>query len=161
MWDRQVAFDVTEDDDSYTITAELPGFQAHNVRVEVDEDGRVLTIGGMKRFPLPTEKIYYVSRDFDLSEDADLKRISRTFASGVLTVTIGKTRPRQRRSVSVDERHEATPGWVRSEAEPLTMEIRCRPADWAEIQSFLADLSELYRMAGGSGLWIHARKAEG
>ena len=55
VWDRQVAFDVTEDDDSYTITAELPGFQAHNVRVEVDEDGRVLTIGGMKRFPLPTE----------------------------------------------------------------------------------------------------------
>ena len=39
------------------------------------------------------------------------------------------------------------------------MEIRCRPADWAEIQSFLADFSELYRMAGGSGLWIHARKA--
>jgi len=91
------AVDITEDDGSYVVTAELPGTNREDVTVELEGD--LLTLRGEKRNEREEkkEKRRFVersygtfSRPFTLPSNADPERINASFKDGVLTVTIGK-----------------------------------------------------------------------
>ena len=91
------AMDVTENDEQYALTVELPGTKKADTTVEVHEN--LLTIRGEKRNEREEEKEQrrYVertygsfSRSFTLPANAAGDRVSASFKDGVLTVEIPK-----------------------------------------------------------------------
>jgi HSP20 family protein len=91
------ALEMTETDDAYKLTAELPGMDAGNIEVTV-ADG-ILTINGEKKEEREEkEKDYYFSernygafeRSMKLPSDAAADKITAKSKDGVLTITMPK-----------------------------------------------------------------------
>lgn len=97
--------DITENKDSLTLTAEIPGVDKKDVKISLQNN--VLTIEGEKKQEkeengdgqFRSERFYgKFSRTFTLSTDIDAEKIKADFKNGVLTVTLPKTekvKPRQ------------------------------------------------------------------
>ena len=97
MGDMMPQVDVKELADHYEIAAELPGVEAKDVKVSVDQ-GR-LDITGEKHSEAESEQgevhlsersFGSFARSFKLPEDADSQAIGAEFVNGVLTVTVPK-----------------------------------------------------------------------
>jgi HSP20 family protein len=91
------AVDITEDDQKYVITAELPGTTKDDVHVEVHDN--VMTIRGEKRSEREEKKEQSrwversygsFSRSFTLPANAAADRVNASFKDGVLTVELPK-----------------------------------------------------------------------
>jgi HSP20 family protein len=91
------AVDVTESEDQYLVSAELPGTKKEDVTVELHEG--VLTIRGEKRTEEEQSGAHHrhvermfgsFSRSFSLPANADGDRIKARFEDGVLEVVIPK-----------------------------------------------------------------------
>jgi HSP20 family protein len=102
------SLDVSEDDDQFVVTVELPGAKKGDVTVEVHD--RQLTIRGEKRSEREEKKEHrrYVercfgsfSRTFTLPTNADEDHVDATFDKGVLTVEIPKREDVKPRTVAV------------------------------------------------------------
>lgn len=90
--------DVTEDDNGYEITAEMPGVTEKDVNVSVRDDR--LTLRGEKKSETEEKKKDYhmtersygsFERSFRLPGDVDANNIKAEFANGVLTLVLPKT----------------------------------------------------------------------
>jgi HSP20 family protein len=97
-WEVAPAIDLAEKDDSYEITAELPGIDEKNVEIKLSN--HTLTIKGEKSEEKEEKrKDYYLSerrygsfqRSFQLPDGVDADRIEAKFSKGVLTVNLPKT----------------------------------------------------------------------
>jgi len=97
------AIDVTEDEKTYKITAELPGLDQKNLDVSVSGD--MLTLKGEKHHEKEEkDKNHYLSeraygsfqRSFALPESVDHDKITADLSKGVLTITLPKTAEAQR-----------------------------------------------------------------
>jgi HSP20 family protein len=97
------AIDVTEDDKTYKITAELPGLEQKNLDVTISGD--MLTLKGEKHHEKEEkDKNHYLSeraygsfqRSFALPESVDRDKISADLSKGVLTITLPKTAEAQK-----------------------------------------------------------------
>jgi HSP20 family protein len=97
-WAGTPAIDITESDNAYEITAELPGSNEKNIEVKLAN--RDLTIRGEKQEEKEEkEKDYYLNerrfgsfkRTFRVPEGVDMSKIEATFNKGVLTVTLLKS----------------------------------------------------------------------
>jgi HSP20 family protein len=93
------AVEIAETPEAFTVTAELPGMNAKDVTADF-EDG-VLTIKGEKTEEKKEEdKKYYVwernygafERSFTFPTSVDQDNIMASFANGVLTVSLPKTK---------------------------------------------------------------------
>ena len=102
------AVDVTEDDAAYKITAELPGLEEKDVEVTLSDN--VLTIKGEKSVESEKkEKNYYLAersygsfqRSFALPDGVNRDKIAAGVAKGVLTVTLPKVAPAQKKTIEV------------------------------------------------------------
>ena len=102
------AIDVTENENAYVVTAELPGCKPEDVTVEI-HDG-VLSIRGEKKSERSgeTERSRWTERQFGsfnrsfrLAPDAAQDRIDAAFKNGVLTVEIAKSEENKPRVVRV------------------------------------------------------------
>ena len=102
------AIDVSDDDQSYTITVELPGGKKDDVHVEVHDD--MLTIRGEKKSEREEkkERSRYIersygsfSRSFSLPPDADPERLEASFKDGVLTIQIPRTQESKPRQIAI------------------------------------------------------------
>jgi HSP20 family protein len=102
------AMDVTENEQRYTLTVELPGSTKDDVHVELQEG--MLTIHGEKKSEREEKKEHrrYVercygsfSRSFRLPPDADAEHLDASFKDGVLTITIPKTEEAKPRSIAI------------------------------------------------------------
>ncbi|HVZ08957.1 Hsp20/alpha crystallin family protein [Rhodopila sp.] len=91
------AIDVTEDAESFKLTAELPGLTEKDVDISL-ADG-MLTLKGEKKQELEQkDKSFYLSersfgsfsRSFTLPETVNAEAITAAFDKGVLTVTLPK-----------------------------------------------------------------------
>lgn len=89
--------DITEDDKTYTIKAELPEVKKEDVKVTL-EDG-VLTLTGERKFEKQEKHRKYhrveraygsFTRSFTLPENAQVGKIHAAYKDGMLTVTINK-----------------------------------------------------------------------
>jgi HSP20 family protein len=103
------AVDVTEDEKTYKVTAELPGLEEKDV--DVTMSGDILTLKGEKRQEKEEKnKNWYVSeraygsfqRTFALPEGVDREKIAATFAKGVLTVTLPKRAEAQQQQKKIE-----------------------------------------------------------
>lgn len=90
--------DVTEDENAYEITAEMPGVEEKDVEVTVKENR--LTLRGEKKSEKEEKKKDYhmtersygsFERSFRLPADVMADKIKADFAKGVLTLTLPKT----------------------------------------------------------------------
>jgi HSP20 family protein len=92
------AVDITENDESYEIKAELPGLKKEDVKITVHDN--VLTLKGEKKEEKEERKkgchrgertFGSFVRSFSLGARVDNNRIQADFKDGVLTVTLPKT----------------------------------------------------------------------
>jgi HSP20 family protein len=97
-WEVMPAVDVTEKDDAYEVTAELPGMDENGIEVKL-ADG-MLTIKGEKKEEKEEEKKDYrvserrygmFQRSLQVPEGVDIDKVAANFAKGVLTVTLPKS----------------------------------------------------------------------
>jgi HSP20 family protein len=97
------AIDVTEDDNTYKITAEVPGLEEKNIDISVSGD--MLTLKGEKQQQKEEkDQNYYMSersygsfqRSFVLPEGVDSDKIAADLSKGVLTITLTKTAEAQK-----------------------------------------------------------------
>jgi HSP20 family protein len=97
-WELAPAIDLVEKDDSYDMSAELPGIDEKNIEIKLAN--HTLTIKGEKSDEKEEKrKDYYLSerrfgsfqRSFQLPEGVDTNKIEATFAKGVLKVTLPKS----------------------------------------------------------------------
>ena len=102
------AVDISEDDQKYVITAELPGTKKEDVQVEVHEN--VMTIRGEKRCEREEKKEQSrwmercygsFTRSFTLPANCAADRVTASFQDGVLTVELPKTEAAKPRAISV------------------------------------------------------------
>jgi HSP20 family protein len=96
--DLMPAVDIKEQDDSYLISAELPGMDEKDIAVEVQDD--LLTVRGEKRAQREekdkgyhlTERSYgSFTRSFRLPPEADAGKASASFSKGVLSISVPKS----------------------------------------------------------------------
>ncbi|HXB24908.1 MAG TPA: Hsp20/alpha crystallin family protein [Gemmatimonadaceae bacterium] len=92
------AIDVSKRDDQLVVRAELPGFNAKDVNVEVE--GGTLTISGERQ--QSTSDAYHSERSYGsfyraipLPENVDPDQIKATFTNGVLEVTMSAPKAEQ------------------------------------------------------------------
>jgi HSP20 family protein len=100
--------DVTEDNDTVRITAELPGIGPEDVKINLENN--VLTISGEKtqetreegRRPQRYERVYgSFERSFTVPSSVDAERIEATCDNGVLAVTLPKSENAKPRAINV------------------------------------------------------------
>ncbi len=98
IWQVAPAMDLTEKDDAYEITAELPGIDEKDVEIKLSN--HTLTIKGEKSEEKEEkQKDYYLSerrygafqRSFRVPDGVAADKIDANFAKGVLTVKLPKT----------------------------------------------------------------------
>lgn len=103
------AVDITENDQAYIITAELPGMDEKDVDVTVTEDSLVMK-GEKRQEKEEKGKNTYVSersygafqRVFALPAGVDRNKVAADFRKGVLTITLPKTQEAQKQQKKVE-----------------------------------------------------------
>ena len=103
------AIDLSEDDNAYRISAELPGLDAKDVDVSVS--GNTLVLKGEKRQEKEEkDKNYHFSeraygsfqRAFELPASIDRDKIAADFSKGVLTISLPKTPDAQQQQKKIE-----------------------------------------------------------
>jgi HSP20 family protein len=96
---------VTEDNDNYYVSAELPGVKSEDLDIQVTAKG--VSIAGERKIPVEGNNVKYhrrereagkFSRLINLSDDIDVDKVDAKLENGILTMTIPKaekTKPRQ------------------------------------------------------------------
>ncbi len=103
------AIDVTEDDKTYKIAAELPGMNEKDIDVSLHGDMLVLK-GEKRQMKEEKEKHRYLSersygafqRSFALPDGVDREKIAAEFSKGVLTLTLPKTSDAQKQQKKIE-----------------------------------------------------------
>ena len=104
----QVAVDIREEEDAFFVDAEVPGFSAEDVNVDVEKN--VLTIRGERKVEKEEAEGKYkrverqygsFSRSFTLPETVDADNISADLKNGVLALRLPKTEAPSPRSIAV------------------------------------------------------------
>lgn len=96
----KIKLDISERDDAYTVTAEIPGVAKEDIHVTVE--GNTITLRAEvrqhdrqeKENAVHSERYYgVISRSFQLPVDIDEARSSAKSDNGVLTLTLAKKKP--------------------------------------------------------------------
>lgn len=93
--------DVKEYPSSYAVVVDMPGVAAADIKVQLEEESRVLVVSGERRrekeegvkFLRMERRHGKFMRKFPLPENADVEGISAVSREGVLTVTVPKLPP--------------------------------------------------------------------
>ena len=97
--------DVTEDDNSYTVTADLPGVEKENIKVGF-LDG-VLTITAKKDYPKDHNKYLIHERSYQKMQrsinfgDINVEDFEAKYENGILQITI-TTKTNTNKALSID-----------------------------------------------------------
>lgn len=103
------AVDIHETKEAFEVVADLPGFDANDVDVSVQEN--TLTIRGERRREeiKENETLHRVEREygvfersFSLPRSADAENIRATYKDGVLSLTVPKREEAKPRSLKID-----------------------------------------------------------
>ena len=102
------AMDLVETDDHFVLKADLPGLDAGDVSIEVDDN--VLTVSGERKVEHETSKegFYRLERSsgefrraLTLPEGVDADKIEASFDKGVLEIRVPKPEERKPRKVQI------------------------------------------------------------
>lgn len=108
-WDARIpAVDIREEEDRYSLEAELPGLSEKDVEVKVEDS--ILTIQSSKNeenerksegFLLKERRSSAFKRSFVLPKDIDREGIEAKFKNGILSIEIRKTPELQPKTIEV------------------------------------------------------------
>lgn len=95
---RAFPVDVVEENDSYLVSAELPGFAEEEVEITLNDNLMVISANKKEEDKEENASKYLIreraegqyKRSFSLPKDADREAIKATLKEGVLNVTISK-----------------------------------------------------------------------
>jgi len=101
--------DLSEDDKSYKVSAELPGLDSNDIDLSISGDMLVLK-GEKRQEKEQKDKNYYFSeraygtfqRAFQLPASVDRDKIAADFSKGLLTVTLPKTETARQQNKKID-----------------------------------------------------------
>jgi HSP20 family protein len=111
------AMDLVETEDHYVLKADLPGLDAGDVSIEVEDN--VLTVSGERRVEHETKNAGFYRlerasgqfrRSLTLPEGVDPDQIAASFDKGVLEVRIPKPEQRKPRKVEIGVEQPAIEG---------------------------------------------------
>lgn len=101
--------DVTENEESFVLTAETPGLDAKDVKVELEEG--ILKLSAEHKEEKEEKKgNYHIKerrsgsfvRSFRLPDNVDPEKIEATAKDGVLTLTIPKVEPEEPKRIEIE-----------------------------------------------------------
>jgi HSP20 family protein len=105
----QIKLDVSETDNEYTVTAEIPGVRKEDIDVRID--GNLVTLSAEVKKEseekkegrlLRSERQYgYASRSFTLASAVDDAKADAKYANGVLTLKLPKRAAESRKRLSI------------------------------------------------------------
>ena len=106
----KMRIDVTENDQAYTVKADIPGVKKEDISVRVD--GNVVQIDAETKSEketrgdgdkvLRSERHYgAISRTFSLGQDIDEAKVQARYVDGVLTLELPKKAPADARKITV------------------------------------------------------------
>lgn len=100
--------DIRENEESLTLTAELPGLSREDVSLSIENN--VLTLSGERKFEKDVEKENYhriertygaFSRSFSLPNNVSSDSVDASFENGVLTVVLAKADEAKPRKIEI------------------------------------------------------------
>lgn len=103
------AVDIHETDDSFVVSADLPGLKKDDIQINVEDN--TLTIKGEKKFEekVPRDKYIRVERNygtfvrsFSLPQNVDSAKIKATFKDGILDLTLPKREEAKPKKIAVE-----------------------------------------------------------
>ncbi|XXG42190.1 hypothetical protein AAC387_Pa01g2523 [Persea americana] len=86
--DVQPYFDWTQDCNSHILTVHLPGFVKEELKLQVNDNGRRITVGGERR--LSEYNYIQFKQVFNAPADSNIRNISGKFEKGLLYVIMPK-----------------------------------------------------------------------
>ncbi|HOI29759.1 MAG TPA: Hsp20/alpha crystallin family protein [Melioribacteraceae bacterium] len=101
--------DVSEDEKTYNVIAEIPGIKKENLKITLQDN--ILTIEGEKKKEEDSkEKNYYRSerifgsfkRCFTLPSEVDSEKVDAKFEDGVLSVSLKKLEPQPKKEKVIE-----------------------------------------------------------
>lgn len=105
----EIRIDMQEDDDSYSIHAEIPGAKKDDVKIDLDEN--YVSISAQKQNQVDrknggrwifTERSFgAISRSMSLPHDIDPKKAQASYENGVLVLTLPKKSRSELRSIEI------------------------------------------------------------
>jgi HSP20 family protein len=117
-------YEITEDEDKFQLSVDVPDFKAADIDVTVEQDGRVLRLSGHRK--VKDEHMESESRfekSFMLGKHLDLETITANLADGVLVVNAPK-KPIPDiggKTISITENAHPEPKHVTVETEEATV----------------------------------------
>ena len=103
------AVDIHETEDSFVVSADLPGLKKDDIQINVEDN--TLTIKGEKKFEekVPRDKYIRVERNygtfvrsFSLPQNVDSAKIKATFKDGILDLNLPKREESKPKKIAVE-----------------------------------------------------------
>ena len=86
---------IKDNEDKYEIAIDVPGIKAKDIKVQVEQGGRILRLSGERKSRHDnTVTEYTFERQFALSNDVDTSKVEANINDGVLVVTLSKDEAR-------------------------------------------------------------------
>ena len=86
---------IKDNEDKYEIAIDVPGIKANDIKVQVEQGGRILRLSGERKSRHDnTVTEYTFERQFTLSNDIDASKVEANINDGVLVVTLLKDEAR-------------------------------------------------------------------
>jgi HSP20 family protein len=101
--------DIHETDDSFVVSADLPGLNKQDIEIDVEDN--TITIKGEKKFEEKVSRDKYIRvertygtfvRSFSLPQNVDSKKIKATFKDGILDLTLPKREEAKPKRIAVE-----------------------------------------------------------
>jgi HSP20 family protein len=100
--------DISENDDGYKLSFEIPGTMKDDVKIWVEND--LLTVAGEKKSNFGKEDVKVHSersygkfeRSFRLPKNADKEKVKAEFVDGILEVVIPKTEEAKPKEINIE-----------------------------------------------------------
>lgn len=84
-------YEVTENDKQFRLAVDVPGVKPDQMKIELENDGRVLHISGGRKAKTDTSyEEYKFDKRFTLGKDLDTAKITAHLSDGVLVMTAPK-----------------------------------------------------------------------
>ncbi len=94
-----------EDENAYVVEVDLPGVKKEDIKVNIDQEKRTLTVSGERKFKEEVKKEDYYKiessygkfmRTFSLPENVDAENIDAKTEDGVLHITLPKVKKEEK-----------------------------------------------------------------
>lgn len=94
------AYEVSEDENRYMISADLPGVKKEDIKIEMNEN--VITISGERK---KSQQAMAFKRTFSVPNTVDFEKIEARHEDGVLSIFLPKAQAAKARTIQITSSH--------------------------------------------------------